>query len=166
MSAAAASHAARLATARKRRGLVLPQRSRRYRFSMTPLADVMFQLLVFFMLSANIAPYSMLDIRTGGLSGAAANPQQNASQPNETSNLTDIRTTAVWTLTGDGTLLAAGQRFAPERLPALADALVAQGTRDVLIVLRRDVEVQRLVTVLQTLAARGITSVQVAGGGL
>ena len=47
----------------------------------------------------------------------------------------------------------------------LADALLAQGTRDVLVVLRRDVAVQQLVTVLQTLAARGITSVQIAGGG-
>ena len=52
-------------------GLSLPRRERRYRFSMTPLADVMFQLLVFFMLSANITPYSLIDIRTGGLSGGA-----------------------------------------------------------------------------------------------
>ena len=45
-------------------------------------------------------------------------------------------------------------------------ALLAQGTADVLVILRRDVPVQRLVTVLQTLAAHGITSVQVAGGGI
>ena len=43
---------------------------------------------------------------------------------------------------------------------------MAQGTADVLVILRRDVPVQRLVTVLQTLAAHGITSVQVAGGGI
>ena len=149
----------------KRPGLVLPRRNRRYRFSMTPLADVMFQLLIFFMLSANIAPYSMLDVRTGALSGGGGstlNPDSE-TQPGRT---TDIRSTAVWTLDETGTILASGQRFEPARLAALADALTAQGTRDVLVVLKRDVAVQQLVTVLQTLAARGITSVQIASGGI
>jgi biopolymer transport protein ExbD len=149
----------------KRPGLVLPRRNRRYRFSMTPLADVMFQLLIFFMLSANIAPYSMLDVRTGALSGGGGTTPDpdSETQPGRT---TDIRSTAVWTLDETGTILASGQRFEPARLAALADALTAQGTRDVLVVLRRDVAVQQLVTVLQTLAARGITSVQIASGGI
>ena len=149
----------------KRPGLVLPRRNRRYRFSMTPLADVMFQLLIFFMLSANIAPYSMLNVRTGALSGGGGTTPDpdSETQPGRT---TDIRSTAVWTLDETGTILASGQRFEPARLAALADALTAQGTRDVLVVLRRDVAVQQLVTVLQTLAARGITSVQIASGGL
>ena len=149
----------------KRPGLVLPRRNRRYRFSMTPLADVMFQLLIFFMLSANIAPYSMLDVRTGALSGGGGTTPDpdSETQPGRT---TDIRSTAVWTMDETGTILASGQRFEPARLAALADALTAQGTRDVLVVLRRDVAVQQLVTVLQTLAARGITSVQIASGGI
>ena len=149
----------------KRPGLVLPRRNRRYRFSMTPLADVMFQLLIFFMLSANIAPYSMLDVRTGALSGGGGTTPDpdSETQPGRT---TDIRSTAVWTLDETGTILASGQRFDPARLAALADALTAQGTRDVLVVLKRDVAVQQLVTVLQTLAARGITSVQIASGGI
>lgn len=149
----------------KRPGLVLPRRNRRYRFSMTPLADVMFQLLIFFMLSANIAPYSMLDVRTGALSGGGGTTPDpdSETQPGRT---TDIRSTAVWTLDETGTILASGQRFEPARLAALADALTAQGTRDVLVVLRRGVAVQQLVTVLQTLAARGITSVQIASGGI
>lgn len=149
----------------KRPGLVLPRRNRRYRFSMTPLADVMFQLLIFFMLSANIAPYSMLNVRTGALSGGGGTTPDpdSETQPGRT---TDIRSTAVWTLDETGTILASGQRFDPARLAALADALTAQGTRDVLVVLKRDVAVQQLVTVLQTLAARGITSVQIASGGI
>lgn len=153
------------AAGQTRQGLVLPRRNRRYRFSMTPLADVMFQLLIFFMLSANIAPYSMLDVRTGALSGGGGTTPDpdSETQPGRT---TDIRSTAVWTLDETGTILASGQRFEPARLAALADALTAQGTRDVLVVLRRDVAVQQLVTVLQTLAARGITSVQIASGGI
>ena len=153
------------AAGQTRQGLVLPRRTRRYRFSMTPLADVMFQLLIFFMLSANIAPYSMLNVRTGALSGGGGTTPDpdSETQPGRT---TDIRSTAVWTLDETGTILASGQRFEPARLAALADALTAQGTRDVLVVLRRDVAVQQLVTVLQTLAARGITSVQIASGGI
>lgn len=147
-------------------GLILPRRSRRYRFSMTPLADVMFQLLIFFMLSANIAPYSMLGLRTGALSGGGGAPEVDPDSLVDPGRITDIRSTAVWTLDETGEILASGQRFGPDRLPALAEALLAQGTRDVLVVLRRDVPVQRLVTVLQTLAAAGITSVQIASGGL
>lgn len=130
---------------------------------MTPLADVMFQLLIFFMLSANIAPYSLLDLRTGGVSGGTPSEAPPETEPGQT---TDIRTTAVWTLDATGAIVAGGQHFTADRLPALAEALKLQGTADVLVILRRDVPVQRLVAVLQTLAARGITSVQVAGGGL
>ena len=55
------------ASGQRRPGLILPRRNRRYRFSMTPLADVMFQLLIFFMLSANLAAYSLLPLRSGAL---------------------------------------------------------------------------------------------------
>lgn len=141
-------------------GLRLPQRKARYRFSMTPLADVLFQLLIFFMLSSNIVPYSMLTLRSGGLEGGNA-----ATEETEAEVLTtDASATAVWTLHLDG-LVAGGQRFALERLPSLADALAAQGTRNVLIVVRSDVHVQQVTTVLETLAARGIESVQIANGG-
>ena len=51
-------------------GLNLPVRRRRsVAFSMTALADVLFQLLIFFMLSANLAAYSLLPLRSGALRG-------------------------------------------------------------------------------------------------
>lgn len=140
-------------------GLRLPQRTARYRFSMTPLADVLFQLLIFFMLSSNIVPYSMLTLRSGGLEGdSASNEAQEAEMM-----ATDASATAVWTLHPDG-LVARGQRFDLGRLPSLAEALTAQGTRNVLIVVGADVHVQQVTTVLETLAARGIESVQIASG--
>ena len=49
-------------------GLNLPRRERRVsRFSMTALADVLFQLLIFFMLSSNLSAYAMLPLRSGAL---------------------------------------------------------------------------------------------------
>lgn len=41
-------------------------------FVLTPLADVMFQLLVFFMLASSFAPYSILTLQAGGSDDAGA----------------------------------------------------------------------------------------------
>ena len=144
------------------RKIALPARQRRYRFSMTAMADMLFQLLIFFMLSANLTPFAMLDLRMGGLAGPAE-AQDGASAHSDT--LSDIRATAVWTLSARG-LTAGGQRFGLEGLEALADALALQGTANVLVVLRPDVAVQDVITVLEVLAARGIASVQIADGAV
>ena len=42
----------------------LPERPRRYKFVLTPLADAMFQLLIFFMLTSSLAPYSLITLKT------------------------------------------------------------------------------------------------------
>lgn len=144
-------------------GLDLPRPAkRRSAFSMTALADTLFQLLIFFMLSATLMSYSMLPLRSGALSDGGSTGA--ASDTGTTVTRADA--TAVWTLNRDG-ITASGQRFALPRVTALADALAAQGTRNVLIVLRPDVPVQDVVTVLEVLSARGIDSVQIAesGGG-
>lgn len=47
------------------RGLARPPR-RKFAFMLTPLVDVMFLLLIFFMLSSQTAPYSLLEILAGG----------------------------------------------------------------------------------------------------
>lgn len=128
---------------------------------MTAMADMMFQLLIFFMLSANIAPFSLLDLRTGGLRGSGG-ATESAPAPG---TATEIAQTAIWTLADDGRITSGGQRFDADRLDALADALLAQGTPHVLIVVRPEVGVQRVVTVLQALSVRGIRSVQIVGAG-
>ena len=53
-----------------RLNLPLPPRKRSYRVALTPLADAMFQLLTFFMLTTSLTPYSMLTI--GSASNKAA----------------------------------------------------------------------------------------------
>lgn len=137
-------------------GLLPRRRTARHGISMTALADVLFQLLIFFMLSANLSSYSMLPLRTGALQGTGGAQGGIAG--------TGAASTAVWTLNADG-ITASGQRFALTRLEALADALAVQGTPHVLLVLRPDVPVQDVVTVLEILSARGVTSVQIAQAG-
>ena len=149
------------AAPRLRIGLDLPRRNLRAGFSMTAMADVLFQLLIFFMLSANLSSYGLLDIRSGALAGGDGDAATEAPQAGR---VTPAGTTAVWTLAPDR-ITAGGQRFALTQLDRLAEALVTQGTTDVLLVLRQDVPVGRVVAVLEALQARGIVSVQIADGG-
>lgn len=142
-------------------GLGLPQRPRRRGFfAMTALSDVLFQLLIYFMVSANLLSYSMLPLRSGAILDSSATASA-AKAPQPGTTLTEARATAVWTLNPGG-ITASGQQFGLPAAVALADALAAQGTRNVLIVLRPQVPVQDLVHVLEILSARGIDSVQIA----
>lgn len=149
-------------TDRPPRKLDLPRSTRRYRFSLVPLADTMFQLLVFFMLSANMSSYSLLTIRNGALAGGAA---PTGTDPG---NAGDIRVsnpmaTAVWSVGADS-IVANGQRFGLDRIPDLARALRMQDTPEVLLISQRGATVQMLVSILEILADHGITAVRVADG--
>ncbi|WP_233253490.1 ExbD/TolR family protein [Paracoccus binzhouensis] len=128
---------------------------------MTALADVLFQLLIFFMLSASLIAYSMLPLRSGAIRDGGGKGESDGATGGAGTTVTDASATAVWTLNPDG-ITASGQHFALPRLTALADALAAQGTRNVLVVLRPEVPVQDVVTVLETLSAHGIDAVQIA----
>lgn len=139
-------------------GLGLPRPERRGRISaMIALADVLFQLLIFFMLSANLMGYSMLLLQAGAIRDTG----KGEAAPSPGTTVTEASATAVWTLRPDG-IVASGQQFNIEHVSMLAEALAAQGTRNLLIVLQPQVPVQDVVTVLETLAARGIDSVQIA----
>lgn len=124
---------------------------------MTPLADVMFQLLIFFMLSADVLPYSLLTVQSGGLQGGAAGA---ATETPATAG----RTTSVWTL-DRGEVVAGGQRFTLDRLPDLASAMALHGAPDLLLIVRPQVDIQTLAFVLETLESRGVGSVQIVDGG-
>ena len=59
-----------------------PPPRRRINFMLTPLVDVMFLLLIFFMLSSQTAPYSLLEILAGGTpTPADAQPTAPAPAP-------------------------------------------------------------------------------------
>ena len=141
--------------------VALPRHQGRYNFVLTPLADAMFQLLIFFMLSSNLAPYSLLTLRSGasGQEGAQASgdptPPELAQPP---------ANAAIWTVDA-GTVLAGGQRFGPDNLTALAEALAQQPGAAVVLILRDTAQVQDLAGVLEALTAAGVASVQIADSG-
>lgn len=140
---------------------ILPPRSpARYRFVLTPLADAMFQLLIFFMLSSNLAPYSLLTIRsgtTGDPSGADTGQELAEEEP---APLGDV---AIWNVDA-GNVVVGGQEFGFETLTALAAALNANGDAAIILVVRNEANVQDLSSVLEALAAAEISNIQIAGG--
>lgn len=145
------------------KGGSLPPSTRRYRFTLIPMADVMFQLLIFFMLSANMTPYSLLAIRSGTLSGPSS---PDVTRPGAADDIrrSNPMTTAVWSFGADS-IVANGQRFALNRIPELAEALKQQATPEVLLISRPGATVQTLVSILEILADQGIATVHVANGG-
>lgn len=145
----------------------LPERRRNYRFALTPLADAMFQLLIFFMLSSSLTPYSLLPLQsapgnaadTGAapVPGEAEQPLRSPAAPGDV---------VLWTLESD-TVIVGGQRFGFDALTALADALGTAGApADVILIVRPSAQVQDVTTVLARLRAADVGSVQVTTGAM
>jgi biopolymer transport protein ExbD len=147
--------------------LALPQRKPTYRFALTPLADAMFQLLIFFMLSSSLTPYSLLTLKSApppaeeaSATGAAIAEAAPAS-PAEAAP----RDTALWTVEAE-TLIVGGQSFGFEALPDLAAALgSASAPADVILILRPSARVQDVTTILEALQLAQVASVQVTTAG-
>lgn len=107
----------------------LSARRRRKRLSLTSLIDVIFLLLLFFMLSSTFSRFAEVEIATGGGQSASAAP---------TSSLLFLRL-------GAEDMTLNGQPIAPE---ALAGALANVEDATLLISITRETTAQRLTDVL------------------
>jgi biopolymer transport protein ExbD len=133
---------------------------KRYRIALTPLADAMFQLLIYFMLASNVAPYSLISLKGAQVApGGQGGNGTDAAQPSPGTDIT------VWTVQA-GSVIAGGQPFGMDRLKELTKALAASGTTSVTLIVRPEALVQDLTSVLEALTAAGITDVQLAGRGV
>ena len=139
----------------------LPRHTGRYNIALTPLADAMFQLLIFFMLSSNVAPYSLLTLRSG-VTGEEGAQSDGSPQPDQLAQAP--ANAAIWTVDA-GSVTAQGQRFTADTLGPLAQALAAQPEASVVLILREAAQVQDLSNVLEALTTAGVTSVQIASNG-
>jgi len=141
----------------------LPVRPRTYRFALTPLADAMFQLLIFFMLTSSLTPYSLLPVQNGTASepqDAAGNDTAAAPQPP-----TSSQTTMTWTLE-PGRIVVGGQVFELAQRDLLAEQLAQSGTTEIVLVVSDTALVQDVATVLSWLSTTNVQSVRVAGGAV
>lgn len=132
-------------------------RARRERttFPLTPLADAMFQLLIFFMLTAGLSPYSLLTLQSG-VSTAGDTAPETPQPPPVTP---EDATIAIWTLDA-GRILSAGLEFDYDKLDELMGALEASGTSQVVLIATPDASVQDLALVLEALQGAPIARVQ------
>lgn len=140
----------------------LPQsnRPRRYGFSFTPLADAMFQLLVFFMLTSSLAPYSLMTL-TPGASGTLEAP---ANAPDVALETPDAETVAVWSI-DRGALRANGKRVALADMADLIAPLSDAGIDRVVLLAGRSATVQDVASVLEALTLARVPTVQLVAGG-
>lgn len=146
----------------------LPKRQSHYRFHLTPLADAMFQLLIFFMLSSSLTPYSLLTLKSAPetLAGTPDTPPPDGSGADGSGAGAATPPSTLWTVEA-GRLRIGGQPFEFDTVDALADALVSAdpGAR-VTLVVRSRATVQDVTAVLEALRAAGVSAIQVTSGAL
>ena len=113
----------------------------RRRISLTPLVDVIFLLLMFFMLSSTFARFADLDVArqsaTPGASGSAS--------PSEPAPLRG----AIVSVSADLQVRVNGADTAPDDIAATLDALYDRGARTAIVVADTHATVQDLVSVLE-----------------
>jgi biopolymer transport protein ExbD len=137
--------------------LSAPRNAKKYNISLTPLADAMFNLLLFFMLTSNVTPYALLTLKAAaGVPGAAAGAGPGPAPGT-------LAAPALITVE-QGALVLEGQRFPLDRARDLAGALTLQGARGVVLIVTPGAEVQDLTAVLEQLAVNAIRDVQIARG--
>ncbi|QYK41016.1 MAG: biopolymer transporter ExbD [Paracoccaceae bacterium] len=143
-------------------GAILPAaaRPRRYGFPLTPLADAMFQLLVFFMLSSSLAPYSLIPLTGGAASGRSSiDGEARADAPPPQENAPVL----IWHLSR-GQLRAGTQVLPLSDIRSLVPALREAGDVGVLLFPAASATVQDLARVTEVLALAGIDRVQIIAG--
>lgn len=148
----------------------LPERPRRYRFALTPLADAMFQLLIFFMLSTSLTPYSLITLKTsqaapaddGQPTGEAADadaPPAEAAQPQTPPDRT------LWTIR-NAAVTSAGVDYALDQLGPLAEAIGSQDRPgDVVLIVTDAARVQDVAAAMEALQSANVAGVQIAREG-
>ena len=135
-----------------------PRASGRYKFALTPLADAMFQLLIFFMLTSSLTPYSLLTIRSGAEPGDVAADPNAAPTPDPVTIGENAR---IWEVES-GQIMINDAPYLPATYAALAAAVSADPSAEVILVMRSSAQVQDLTQVLEALTSADVTAVKIA----
>lgn len=139
---------------------------RRGGFALTPLADIMFQLLIFFMLSTSLAPYALLPlagpqpepVQPESVQSEPAQPE--ASQPEATPPTAAPQ--VIWHLHA-GQLREGARPIGLEALPERLAELQADGVGELVIFVTPAARAQDLASLLEALQADGPPRVQLIG---
>ena len=133
---------------------------------LTPLADAMFQLLIFFMLSTSLTPYSLVTLRTtpdeAEETEQSADPAGPIDENAEQTAQPDTDGPTIWAL-GNGVVTTNGQDFNIDQLPSLAEAIGSQDDPgNVVILVGSAARVQDVASALEALDSAEVEAVQIA----
>lgn len=128
--------------------MIAPVRPRRRRLPLTPLIDVIFLLLLFFMLSSTFLRFAQVEVAASAASSGAAAGETRM---------------ALLKLRHDGSLSLNGEAVATAGLRAALASLAESGTGRVLFTAEQGGSVQDLVATLEVLEA-GPLPVVLSGG--
>lgn len=118
----------------------------RRRLSLTPLIDVVFLLLVFFMLASTFLKFGTVRIETAG-AGAEGRP--------------DPKTLALVHVGAEQQYRVNGQSVSPDALESTFRSLIAQGRTSAILIMRKDAKVDDLIRGLTTARLSGFKTVRV-----
>ncbi|MBQ2261492.1 MAG: biopolymer transporter ExbD [Loktanella sp.] len=138
----------------------LPEPERRYRFALTPLADVMFQLLIFFMLTSNLVPYALLTLQSAPPAGLAG--RAGAAAPDVAVSVTAGSDAALWVVEA-GQVSVGGVALELDAIDNLVSGLAeSEPFAGILLVLSDSARVQDLAEVLASLERAEINPISIA----
>lgn len=129
-------------------------------FSLTPLADIMFQLLIFFMLSSSLAPYALLPMTPPASASAGAREAPDRPAPSAGAAMA---TQVVWHLER-GALRAGAARIPLAALPEALETLRADGIDDIVVFVGAAARAQDIADLLEPVRRAGFARLQLIGG--
>lgn len=137
---------------------LLPRHPRRLRpsFVLTSLIDVIFLLVIFFMVTSQVTPFSVIRLGplalSDGTPGAASPPAPADARP------------PVAVRIQHGRIAIGGQSHAREQAASAIAALKSSGVDALLLLPAATATVQDMVTVMEAASRAGITDVSILGG--
>lgn len=133
-----------------------PRPPARRAFALTPLADVMFQLLIFFMLSSSLSPYALLPLVAPAEHDGTRADAAPAALP------ADAPAPAIWTV-GRGEIRAGAERFDTTALSDRLALLRQAGVAELLLFTTAETTTQDIATVLEAVRVAGLTRARLIG---
>lgn len=130
-----------------------PRPPRKQAFALTPLADVMFQLLIFFMLSTSLAPYALIPLSAPTAPGAVS---AQAAQGGGAQGL------VIWHVS-NGSVRAGNTSLDLAALGQVIEALKADGLQEILLFTTPTATTQDLATVIEAIRVGEVARVRLIG---
>ncbi len=132
-----------------------PRGDRKAPFALTPLADVMFQLLIFFMLSTSLAPYSLITLGT-----PVAPTGQSTAEPEAAGG--GAQSIVIWHI-GRGELRAGSAVLPLDALPQVIPALKEKGLEEILLFTTPVATTQDVATVIEAIRVGEVAKLRLIG---